>query len=110
MSSTTGFLVGAGFIALVSIPLILKLVPRNRFYGFRTQATLASDDIWFRANRFAGWALLIAAGVSACLLIGAPESARSNTGYEGALFSLPLVVGLLASFIHLRRINAGRDR
>ena len=110
MNSTTGFLIGAGFIAIVSVPLILKLVPRNRFYGFRTPATLSSDEIWFRANRFAGWALLIAAGVSAGLLIGAPQSARSNAGYEGALFSLPLVIALLASFIHLRHIDDRPDR
>src|SRR2546423_6630531 len=104
MSSSTGFLVGAGFIAIVSIPLILKLVPRNPFYGFRTRSTLASDEIWFRANYFAGWALLIAAGVSAALLIAVPGSARPNTGSDAALFSLPLVIALLASFIYLRHI------
>ena len=107
MSSSTGFLVGAGAIAAVSIPLILKLVPRNSFYGFRTASTLSSDEIWFRANSFAGWALLIGAGVSAALLLAIPGSVRSDSGFDAALFSLPLVIALLASFIYLRRINRG---
>ena len=109
MSSTTGFLVGAAAIAIVSIPLILKLVPRNSFYGFRTAATLSSDEIWFPANRFAGWALLIAAGVSAGLLLCVPVSVRADAGIDAALFSLPLVIALLASFIYLRHINRGQS-
>jgi uncharacterized membrane protein len=107
MSSSTGFLVGAGFIALASIPLILKVVPRNSFYGFRTPSTLSSDEVWFRANHFAGWALFLAAVVSATLLLAVPADARSNAGYDAALFSLPFVVALGASFIYLRRINRG---
>ena len=105
MSSSSGFLFGAGVIALVSIPLILKVVPRNSFYGFRTPSTLASDEVWFRANRFAGWALFIAAAVGAALLVIVPGSAVPNAGYEALLFSTPLVVALIASFIYLRHIN-----
>ena len=110
MSPSTGFLLGAGFIALASIPLILKVVPRNSFYGFRTPSTLSSDEIWFRANHFAGWALFLAAIVSATLLLAVPGSARPNAGSDAALFSLPFVVALAASFIHLRRINRGGGR
>ena len=105
MSSSIGFLVGAGFIALVSIPLILKVIPRNSVYGFRTPSTLSSDEIWFPANYFAGWALFIAAAVGAMLLLAVPGSARPNAGYDAALFSIPLVVALAASFIYLRHIN-----
>jgi uncharacterized membrane protein len=108
MSSSTGFLIGAGFIAIVSIPLILKVVPRNSLYGFRTPSTLSSDEVWFRANHFAGWALFIAAVVSTALLVTVPGSARPNTGYDALLFSGPIVVALIASFIYLRHINRGR--
>ena len=57
MNSTTPFLISAGILALVSIPLIANLVPPNRFYGFRTPRTLSNERIWYRVNRFAGWAL-----------------------------------------------------
>jgi SdpI/YfhL protein family len=41
-------------IMLLAIPLILKKVPRNAFYGFRTALTMASDDTWYRANKISG--------------------------------------------------------
>jgi uncharacterized membrane protein len=103
MNTTTGFLVGTGLIALVSIPMMLDLVPRNRFYGFRTAATLASDATWYAANRFAGWALFIASIASALLLWKVPV----DPNYAAVLFVLPLMIALLASFIHLRRISDG---
>jgi len=109
MVSNTAFLIGAGFIAAVSIPLILKVVPRNSVYGFRTPSTLASDEIWFRANHFAGWALLIAAGASAALLLVIPANARTTPGFEAAVFTFPIVVALIASFVYLRRINRERS-
>lgn len=104
MSQSTAFLVGAGVIAIVSIPLILKVVPRNSLYGFRTRSTLSNDEVWFRANHFAGWALLVAAAVSAILLIVIPGEARPSAAYDTALFALPLIVAVVASFVYLRRI------
>ena len=35
----------------VSIPLMLGMVPRNHWYGFRTPKTLSSDSVWYPANR-----------------------------------------------------------
>ena len=54
------FLIPAVLILLLSIPLIIGIVPRNRFYGIRTRKTLSDDAIWYPANRFGGWALIIA--------------------------------------------------
>jgi len=31
---------------VVAIPLILKIVPPNRFYGFRTARTLSNRELW----------------------------------------------------------------
>ena len=77
MSSNTPFLISAGIIAAVSIPLIASLVPPNRFYGFRTRRTLSNERIWYRANRFAGWALFIASIVSATVLAIVPPETLS---------------------------------
>jgi uncharacterized membrane protein len=57
------FFVPAILIALVSVPLILGLVPRNRFYGVRTRQTLGDDRIWYPANRLGGWMLLASSGL-----------------------------------------------
>ena len=47
------------FIAL-SLPMILKKVPRNPMYGFRTEYTMSSDEVWYRANKISGIAVLVA--------------------------------------------------
>ena len=44
-------------LMILSIPLMLQKVKRNRFYGFRLKKTLSSDEIWYPANVIAGRAL-----------------------------------------------------
>ncbi len=46
-------------IIVLSIPMILGKVPRNSLYGFRTAYTLSSDEVWYRANKISGIALVI---------------------------------------------------
>jgi uncharacterized membrane protein len=50
----------ATLFALIAIPLILRKIPRNGAYGFRTPKTLSSDEIWYDANAYFGRAFLIA--------------------------------------------------
>ena len=64
--------------ALISIPLILRVVPPNGVYGFRNSTTLSSKAIWYPANAFAGWALLVAAAVSAAAWPLTPTFAESH--------------------------------
>jgi len=55
----------------VGLPLALRWVPPNRFYGFRTSTTLLSLDAWYRINFATGVALSVAGalgGVVAVLL------------------------------------------
>ena len=54
-------------LVVVSLPLAFGLVPRNRLYGFRVPSTMASDAVWYRANRIFAVAL-IAAGIIWLLL------------------------------------------
>jgi peptidoglycan/LPS O-acetylase OafA/YrhL len=76
--SALTFLLPALFV-FVGIPLMLDWIPPNRFYGFRTSATLASPQLWYPVNRSTGWALLIAgvlgfAGACVIALVGADWS------------------------------------
>lgn len=52
-------LVGVLFIG-ISIPLIQRRVPPNRYYGFRTPKTLSDPDVWYTANHVSGIDLFIA--------------------------------------------------
>lgn len=40
-------------LIVMSLPLLLRWVPRNRFYGFRIPATMRSDALWYDANALA---------------------------------------------------------
>jgi hypothetical protein len=44
----------------MAIPLILRKIPRNGLYGFRTRKSLSSDKIWYDVNTYFGRAFLIA--------------------------------------------------
>ena len=98
-------LVPCAIIALASIPLMIGIVPPNRAYGLRTRQTLADPDVWYRGNRFAGFALFIGAGISAAAFWVRPEyaSGRSLTGV--AILIVPLVAALIASFAYVRLIS-----
>jgi uncharacterized membrane protein len=54
---------------IIAIPLILRKVPRNVIYGFRTRATLKDDFVWYEANAYFGKLFLISSLVSALLII-----------------------------------------
>lgn len=52
----------------VAIPLLAGRVSPNALYGVRTAKTMASPELWYRANRAAGRAIVIA--TLACVLLG----------------------------------------
>ena len=55
--------------AIIAVPLILRKVPRNVVYGFRTRATLDNDFVWYEANAYFGKLFLIGSLVSALLIV-----------------------------------------
>jgi uncharacterized membrane protein len=103
------FLIPSLLIFLASVPLVLGVVPRNRVYGIRTRKTLSDDSIWYRANRFGGWALII----SSCLYLGLswamPYNKKQLDDFRVWImhlsgFMLPLVVGIIATLVYCRRL------
>lgn len=54
--------------AIIAVPLILRKVPRNVVYGFRTRATLDNDFVWYEANAYFGKLFLIGSLLSAILI------------------------------------------
>src|SRR6266436_2680530 len=85
-------------IAGVSIPMILGKVAPNPTYGFRTRLTLSSPAIWYPANKFAGWALVIAAALTLAILWLLPDRFLALPLIPIAAFVVPLLLGLAASF------------
>jgi hypothetical protein len=93
------FAIPASLLFLVSIPLVAGLIPRNRLYGFRTKKTLSDDGIWYRVNRLAGFAVMIASGVYSSVAANWPYDRTAPDNFSIwllhlAAFAVPLVVGL----------------
>ncbi len=106
------FFIPALVIAL-SVPLILGKIPPNNAYGLRTTRTLDSPEIWYPANRAAGWFMsgagVLIIAVSLGLLGLAPEWTTTRIG-SGAWVvyanAIPLGIAIAASFLYLRRLGA----
>ncbi len=96
-------------VLVLSIPMILGKVPPNGAYGFRTPKTLSSDEVWYPANRAAGWFMLAASVISICLNLALwwtfPEWTldRAVSWMTGGTMIM-LGLSVLASFIYLRRL------
>jgi uncharacterized membrane protein len=60
---------------LIAIPLILRRVPPNPVYGFRTRTTLADENIWYESNAYFGRNFVISSiisGIAVFCLIAPP--------------------------------------
>jgi uncharacterized membrane protein len=79
----------------------LKLVPPNRLYGFRTRKTLSSPDIWYPANVFSGYALMLAAAVTALIISCVPQVSELQAA---AILVVLILCATAASFAYLKRI------
>jgi uncharacterized membrane protein len=98
MNSITFLLVFAAVGGAMGIPLILRIVPPNDYFGFRTTSTLSNRALWYRVNYFGGWSLLIAAIASAALIFVAPNDVPDL----GVWFVLvPLIIAVGVSMLYL---------
>jgi hypothetical protein len=78
---------------VLGIPLAMKLVPPNQFYGFRTSVTFSSPEAWYQINFAAGLALItsgIVAGLLALLVTSGMIGLKQENQY---------IVGILLSVI-----------
>jgi hypothetical protein len=96
----------AALFAVLAIPLMLRMVPRNVVYGYRTRATLTDDALWYAANAHFGRGLLIASIISivALWILYATQMLSPQTFLGtsvAALVAPPAIAGLAtARFVH----------
>src|SRR5258708_35989422 len=63
-------------LILTSIPLMLRWVPRNRFFGLRVPATLRSESVWYDVNALCARHLFLLGLVLVILEFVLPVSMR----------------------------------
>ncbi len=77
---------------LLAIPLVLRKVPPNPVYGYRTRATLASAPLWYDVNAYFGRIFLVVS-----LLDPFAAVAISRPGLFGPDTFLPASIVVLAA-------------
>ena len=81
-------------VFVLGIPLALRLVPPNRFYGYRTAASFASPEAWYQIN-FATGLALIAAGVVSGICVLALSNGFAALGSQTRLALGVLLTALI---------------
>lgn len=104
----------AALIGALSVPLMLKRIPPNPIYGFRTARTMSSEEVWYPANRFCGRQLLFAAVIQAVvnisiLLIAPDLPAETAAAIGTATLLITLIGATVRSLLYLRRLPSGES-
>jgi hypothetical protein len=106
---TTRWLIGLClFTALTSLPLALRLVPPNAFYGFKTRYTRSHPAVWYDANAFVGRGMFAVSLLSAGVLASDPGS--HEIWMEAAIVAFPLLAVTLAGLVYLRHLRETAER
>jgi len=101
------FLFAGLLLAGVSVPMIMRIIPPNPFYGFRLPKTMNNPEIWYEINAYSGrW--LFAAGLlealsAAALYVLFPGFGKDAYSLaQSAVMVILLSVAMIASFNRLR--------
>jgi hypothetical protein len=95
-----------GVLAAVSIPLALRLVPRNRFYGVRIREAFESEERWYEINALGGRALLVYGILLVAFALATWDAAPSPR----SAWSVAYVVGPLVPLVFVLSWVVARAR
>jgi len=97
-------------LAVISIPLILRKIGPNPWYGFRVKKTLDDPAVWYPVNAYAAKRLLavgLVSSLAAVLLFFVPGLDLNSYALACAGVSLGgLLVTLIQSIFYLRSFPA----
>lgn len=89
----------AALMAGLGYPLWRNLVPPNRWYGFRTPATLRDERIWYPVNQATGGWLLLTGAVTLPVVVGTYLLGLQVNAMVPVNL-IPLMTGLLATTVY----------
>ena len=92
-------------LLVLSVPLMLRWVPRNRLYGFRVAATLRDDAVWYEVNASAGRQSVMLGALMLGALMVALEFVLPLSLRKGTLSTVGVVGLVLITTIGWRRAN-----
>lgn len=93
------FLLVGVILFVVGLPLMLRLIAPNGYYGYRTPRTLADATVWYPVNRALG-AWFLAAGLLTQLVAGAVYALQLNMQSALMVNTACVLVGVAAGIVH----------
>jgi SdpI/YfhL protein family/SLBB domain len=96
----------------LALPLWLRLVPRNSFYGVRLPSTLVSDERWYEVNVVFGkqlfwWSLtIIGAGIAGFYQLPRHQDAYPWAAITLTVVAVAAVVAATLWWMHQHPVNA----
>jgi uncharacterized membrane protein len=107
------FFIPSLLISLFSIPLVLGVVPRNRWFGVRSVQTMSGENVWLRSNRFAGAAFLFSALIYFLVATFYPApyplgAALAPIVLHLLAFALPLAASVLFTLSYAKSLSKTR--
>jgi hypothetical protein len=94
--------------AVLAVPLMLRKVPPNMLYGYRTRATLTDETVWYDANAHFGRGLLVSSAVSgvAALAVYAAKPPADLLPLAVVVLVVPTLIAAIATSRYIRRLRA----
>lgn len=95
--------------SLYALPLIFGWAPPNAVYGFRNQRTRANRELWYRSNRTAGVAIVVAMAICVGLEFAIPVLRTTHAGHLTAVLiqiSALIIANAWTSFRMLMKLRA----
>jgi hypothetical protein len=79
-------------LVVLSIPFMLRWVPRNHLFGFRVAATLANDSVWYDANARLGRQTFLLGLFMVALEFVLPIAIRNQVLATVSMVVLPILI------------------
>ena len=103
MLSVVFFLIGDAVIAMAAIPLAMRLIPPNPYYGVRTRRTMADAALWYNVNAVGGQLIAAACGISAILIMMYQGTVLRSFWAQVFVFVVPLGAAVGATLYFERK-------
>lgn len=95
---------------LYALPLLFGWVGPNPIYGFRNDRTRANRTLWYRANRIAGLAILVAMACSVALEFSIPALRYSKAGHLSSVLIQISAIIIANAWTTFRILMKSRSR
>jgi hypothetical protein len=79
-------------LLVLSIPFMLRWIPRNHVFGFRVAATLANDSVWYDANAQFGRHTFLLGLFMVALEFVLPIAIKNQVLATVAMVALPILI------------------